>query len=61
MRCIGAWLRLDPSNGGGGSLLSPGELQRSQVCQQRRIPASPGFHTWTYSTQSQTVRMQWHP
>ncbi|KAK9840741.1 hypothetical protein WJX81_001608 [Elliptochloris bilobata] len=29
LRCVGAWLRLNPSGSGGG-LLSPGELQRSQ-------------------------------
>lgn len=37
MRCVGAWLRLDPSNGGGGGLVSPGELQRSQVRRQRHL------------------------
>ena len=57
MRCVGAWLRLDPSSGGGGGLLSPGELQRSQVRQQWLPyestcagvcePAAPsGLHAW---------------
>ena len=41
LRCVGAWLRLDPSGSGGG-LLSPAELGRSQASP---IPCSQYSHS----------------